>query len=63
MRLMNIAGLRAKKRKISLKKNNINVYPYLLNDMDINRPNLVWIRWIQISVKHNTRSNGKVWKT
>ena len=42
MRLMNIAGLRPKKRKISLKKDNINIYPYLLNDMDINRPNQVW---------------------
>ena len=42
MKLMNIAGLRPKRRKINLKKDNIKIYPYLLNDIDINRPNQVW---------------------
>ncbi len=42
MKLMNIAGLRPKKRKISLKKDEIKIYPYLLNDIDINRANQVW---------------------
>ena len=42
MRLMNITGLRPKKRKISLKKDDIKIYPYLLKDIDINKPNQVW---------------------
>jgi putative transposase len=41
MRLMNIAGLRPKRKRVNFKKEN-EVYPYLLKDMDINRPNQVW---------------------
>jgi len=47
MKLMYISGpsLRLKRRKINLKKDKIKIYPYLLNDIDINRANQVWSRY------------------
>jgi putative transposase len=45
-RLMNVMGIQAifpKKRKLtSIKNHEHRVYPYLLRDLEINRPNQVW---------------------
>ena len=41
MKLMNIKGLRPKRRKVNLNKEN-EIYPYLLKDLNINKPNQVW---------------------
>ncbi|WP_457561171.1 DDE-type integrase/transposase/recombinase, partial [Caminibacter sp.] len=42
MKIMNIHGLRPKRRKVNLKKENNEIYPYLLKDLEIKRPNQVW---------------------
>lgn len=45
-RLMNVMGIQAifpKKRKLtSIKNHEHKIYPYLLRDLEINRPNQVW---------------------
>ena len=41
MRLMNIAGLRPKRIKINIKKENMQIYSYLLNDVNITKLNQI----------------------